>query len=359
MKVPKLSFMDALTYGALLLLAGLLVYHVLPSRQYTLAPTLSDVRGIATLFDADIKEFGGKRAYARFSIALERVPVQLQHEYAHMFGNELYKIEGEAGIGACDTRFDFGCFHQFASKSIEENGVESIARLYRTCGEAVGGLEICQHGLGHGILAALGYSDDDLDQALDLCKPIQGDLPLVRCDGGVFMEYNIHTIANVEGTPGVRPLENGDYMYPCNRVKEEFRNACTFWLPQWWYVQAPHQGTDPSQPADMAPFQKMAARCAVAPYSRTCYEGIGYITIGASNFNAERARTICDSLGEKHDANLLCRGLSARLFKGAETVRGDAEKLCEGLTPAKHDFCAAYLLDTNEYLPEMLPDMQV
>ncbi len=356
------SILSQWDFAVLAILIGICIFYyahavMAHSAQYTITPGMPHDE-MLSLFRSDIKEFGGKKAYIRFSAAMQPVPEAMQHEYAHEFGNELYKIEGENGMSACDTRFHFGCFHQFLSAGIAEHGVAAIDRLYHKCGAIAGGLEICLHGLGHGILATVGYSVDDLARALELCKPMQGDIPLVRCDGGVFMEYNIHTIRNVEGSPGIRLVENGDYFHPCNSVKAEFRNACTYWLPQWWYALMPGTVRDPAAPIRNAPYQEMAKRCASAEYPRTCYEGIGYIMISASNFNPEKARAICDSLGTKHNVSLYCRSMAARIFKGAETVHGGSAALCEGLPTAQHTFCTSYLKDSDDFLPEVLPEMR-
>ncbi len=341
--------------GVVLLVAAYAFYqHRTSTPQYTLGMRENQAH-LHELFRNEIQTYGGKGAYARLGAAMQTIPEAIQHEYAHQFGGELYKLEGEAGMEACDPQFHFGCFHQFLSMSIADNGIEAVNRLYRQCGEIMGQTEICQHGLGHGILAMYGYTQKDLLQALDVCDPIQGDEPITRCDGGVFMEYNVRTIQNVEGVPGIREVKGGNYLEPCKAIPEKYRYSCLYWLPQWWFASEPAVQREPETRTSNAIFKRMGERCAMAEFQRPCYEGIGYIMITASGFNPDVAREICDSLGTKHRGNLYCRSMAGAVFSGAESLSASAPHLCDGLNEADTQYCLGHVYHDGAMRAHVVP----
>ncbi len=312
--------------------------------QYTLASGAS-MHPADDLFRKDIKEFGGVRAYDRMATAITGLPEDEQHGYAHSFGHVLYELKGEEGISVCDGRFNLGCFHQFLGDAITDLGTDSIARLYRECGAVIGSAETCQHGLGHGIVSGIGYSEDNLKEALSLCSQATHEKTYAGCYGGAFMEYNIRTIAGAEGTMGSRPLVHNDMYAPCTAVSVDDRAVCTFWLPEWWFFSLWQGQRDPLQRNDL--FQKMGDLCEASPAPQSCYEGVGYIAPTVFGFDAGRSREACDHI--MGGGALYCRGMAALIFHISAGHEADAPALCEGLGERARATCMRYAEHDNNF----------
>ena len=242
--------------GALALLIAVLVLidRSAASAQYTLTNNIVNPSDVRELFARDIREFGGVDAYARLAFAMQGLEIEEQHEYAHTFGHELYAVEGEQGIGACDARFAFGCFHQFLGEAIGDLGTTSVGRLYDACATITGTRRVCQHGIGHGVLSAIGYDEADLKGALELCNSVTRERTYAGCVGGAFMEYNLRIIASAEGIQGPREF-SGDMYAPCTSVSSLDQKTCTFWLPQWWLFFVLHN--DRTHSADNPAYKSM------------------------------------------------------------------------------------------------------
>lgn len=307
-------------------------------QQYELRPNSNDYKAARALFNKEIASLGGRRAYERMGIAIAEMEVEDQHAYAHMFGHELYLVEGEQGIVACDGAFNLGCFHQFLGDAIADMGTSAVQRLYDACSNVIGTHDLCKHGLGHGVLAGVGYTLPNLKQALELCTNVTREHTYSGCIGGAFMEYNMRTIASAEGLQGIRT--DADVYAPCTQVQERDRSVCMFWLPQWWYATLSH---DTRVPADRnEPFRVMGKRCAAAPHPVSCYEGIGYIAPVIFAYNLDDSRAACDELGDTGSARRYCRGMAALIMH--LTFRDPLKDvfLCEGLQGNDLRVCRLY-----------------
>lgn len=333
--------------GALIILVLALVLLIRSgvSAQYTLAA--DDYATAQTLFERDIRELGGTKAYERFSVAVEHLPNDDQHGYAHLFGGTLYGIEGDAGVSACDTNFGLGCFHQFLGDAITELGTSSIPRLYDGCARATGARDVCEHGIGHGILASAGYELRDLREALALCDAVAREKPLSGCKGGVFMEYNMRTIAQAEGISTARPAAS-DLHAPCNALDREDSRICVFWLPQWWYFSV-------MQPHNDESFSQVGRLCAVSRYPQTCYEGMGYIAPTAFGLRHNEVIRACDSI--QNGGDLYCRAMASLIFNITPETRGTAPELCRGLAPDKHSVCMQYAEHDRDFSFTVAPSV--
>ncbi|MBP9757719.1 MAG: hypothetical protein KBD06_03910, partial [Candidatus Pacebacteria bacterium] len=264
------------------------------SPQYVLERDPLTIKSSGDVFERDIREYGGKEAYERLRVAIESFGIDDQHAYAHQFGHALYTVEGEQGVGACDAYFGLGCFHQFLGDAIADMGPSAVARLYQACGEVVGTTERCQHGLGHGIVSGVGYSEDELKEALALCDSVTKERSYSGCYGGAFMEYNIRTIASAEGILGARVPEGDDLYAPCTAFDPETAKVCMFWLPQWWFFSVMEGQRDPAK--KHALYKRMGELCEASPDRQSCYEGIGYITPAAYRFDPLSSREACDQV---------------------------------------------------------------
>ena len=324
----------------------LLIRLHLPTPQYYLSGA-TDMKAVGEIFRNDILEFGGKKAYARFSEAIAGYGVLDQHGYAHTFGHELYAVEGEKGIVACDRNFALGCFHQFLGDAIADLGPSSVQRLYAACATVVGTKGVCQHGLGHGVLASFGYEPADLQSALDVCDSETESATYSGCQGGAFMEYNLRTIASAEETLRKRMPDEGNMYAPCDSVHAASVKICTFWLPQWWYFSVLQDSRQ--QGGAHTAYAEMSRLCVDSAYPQSCYEGIGYITPIALGYDPALVRDACDSVGHTNGGNVYCRGMAALIFHISPSTRKISAAPCKGLSGRSHTVCLEYAAHDRDF----------
>lgn len=339
------------SFIALSMLAGV----ILAPRDVHRAPTSGDISERDAYWTSLIRREGAAQAYGDFGAAVASLPPQLQHENAHVFGGALFEVEGLPGLATCDSKYSFGCYHEFLGRAIASLGLSVVTKLNQDCVDLLKGSALsCQHGIGHGIEAALGYDGAALKKSLALCESLPYNDPIGGCYGGVFMEYNMQTMLGDQGKP--RALVNGDVQYPCDTVGEPFTPACYFWQPQWWHQILREQGIRDQS----AIYAKIGAYCMAAPAAdrRSCFEGTGNNLVADANFDGDAARELCIAATKDPTYQLYCRSLAAdSLFVGGAGKKGDAEAVCEGLTGASYEYCAAYA-SNHANIANELPSVQ-
>ena len=102
------------------------------------------------------------------------------HIFAHIVGNEAYKLYGIDALSFCDYRFSYGCLHGAAAQMLLELGIDAVDK----CMESKGGAR-CSHGIGHGLLVWREY---DIQSAVKDCDMMRKSYRL-DCYDGIFMEY--------------------------------------------------------------------------------------------------------------------------------------------------------------------------
>jgi len=280
-----------------------------------------------------IQEIGGKRAYEEFSESLRPLSREQQHAKAHEFGAALFHAEGEQGLAVCDSQFSFGCFHEFLGRAIGESGLPVVERLNEGCRIVMSNNVLaCQHGIGHGVLAAIGYESSDLDKALETCAKLPYIDPIGGCYGGVFMEYNVRTMLGADAS--AREDEGGP-LQPCNRLPADFRHACFYWQPQWWEQYIFRGEYSPETHARMGEF---CLEVGSAADRRACFEGVGNITATAARYEGARAAELCDAVSDKEVHRTLCRSVAANHL-GLEKGEEDAARACAGLSEDSEEYC--------------------
>ncbi len=290
-------------------------------------------------WEGRITKVGGTAAYQEFAESVATGTPQSQHAQAHVFGSALYQAEGLPGLATCDSRFSFGCYHEFLGRAISSLGLAVVAQLNDACFQVLSSSPLsCQHGIGHGIIADLGYDASSLDKALAVCKDLPHSDPIGGCYGGVFMEYNLQTMLGEEGR--IRPA-TADLLAPCDRESAVYQPACYFWQPQWWRQNLRTQGVVDNKIA----YSQIGALCAQAPANmqRSCFEGIGNNIPADAEFDANTARTLCIAATRDPQHQLWCRSLVAdSLFVGGAGKKGDALAVCKGLSAEAYRYCASY-----------------
>jgi hypothetical protein len=154
------------------------------------------------------------------------------------------------------------------------------------------------------------------------------------------MEYNFRTM--LAGEPIRAPMHN-DLLFPCNDLRSEYRNACVFWQPAWWYFVYGQAGDSKE---DI--FSKMGLLCDTFEPSvqRQCYEGIGNMTARESDFDAHAGVKLCDLTSTQAENRLLCRNFLANsLNTGGSGKKGDAAAVCEDLPDTTRRVCMQYVTE--------------
>lgn len=303
-------------------------------------------------WEKEIAARGGSDAYDFFADKIDEYSYDDAHAAAHSFGSALFAAEGIRGITVCDSRFAFGCFHQFLGDAIHAGGLESVPNLNDACmGVLTRSPLSCQHGIGHGIVSYLGYEDDTLRRALDICSALPGTDVIGGCYGGVFMEYNVRTM--LADAAEVRPYHD-DPFDACRTLDATFLPACVYWLPQWWLQTALYGLEGNEQFRMMGDFCRSFAK--TATLSRACFEGIGNIVTQVAGFEPARARTLCGAVSADAPHVLQCLSIGANHF-GVDVGPAAAESMCETLEGDSRSYCLAYarnqsnVVDPGELVP--------
>lgn len=302
-----------------------------------------------------IRDIGGKQAYAEFARDVDALSPAKQHESAHAFGAALFAVEDTSGLPVCDARFSYGCFHEFLGRAIAAHGLATVKSLNQGCVDSLVESPLsCQHGIGHGIIAFLGYDDTALRKSLDECRALPYNDPIGGCYGGVFMEYNMQTMLGTEARIR-QPSKPADMYEPCASLPEAYKVSCVFWQPQWW-----HSGVFQGEATDEV-FAKLGENCRGMIASdkdllRTCFEGIGNIVPPAAQFDGKRAAELCDATSPRAIERLYCRSLAANSLGGGGAGKvGDGAAVCSGLTKDSYAYCMAYAKNIGNILEAQTP----
>lgn len=291
-------------------------------REETVDLTQSEDDRVAEL-RSHIREDGPREAFSSFARAMQPLSSKQQHPQAHLFGRALYEETGLEGFSVCDSQFSFGCFHEFIGLAIEERGPEVIRSLNEGCIQQGSGNLGCQHGIGHGVLAYAGYREKDLAEAVNLCRDLKQSDPIGGCYGGMYMEYNLHTMKGEDARS--RPYAYADRFKPCSETSNlELRRSCLYWQPQWWNQAMSAPDSDES-------FEVMGRFCREAKellgVDEECFRGIGNITSAAANFVPERTIELCKVATQSTQELLWCMSIVANHLN-TEASPAAAESVC-------------------------------
>ena len=135
------------------------------------------------------------------------------HTLNHISGAFIYAHFGSDGVGRCKTYFSGSCYHGFMVALVAERGVSDLPALKSVCRALPNKSEymLCIHGIGHGLLAYVGY--ERLLETLPLCRALSSNAEeLFECGYGVFME---NTVGFFNVPPPGRLYRADDPMYPC------------------------------------------------------------------------------------------------------------------------------------------------
>lgn len=286
--------------------------------------SVSEVRAAMV---ALIKEAGPEKAYQAFLASYASLPVDEQHNAAHLFGESLYEAVGTKAISACDSSFNFGCYHGFFPKAIQQEGSAVIPVLDDACKNALRS-SACQHGIGHGILEYLGH--DKLVDALELCGRTD-DSNGPGCISGVFMEYNVPLQVMGDGTYKVAPrtFDATKPYVPCEDVPDIYKEACYQALPQWWRQTPVH---------DNATVDSLCSSLTEPTYRTRCLEGLGNVVASDMKYVAKDIVAACRSLSSSESVQV-CIASSAWACSKNTNTPSCGEAICETIDANIRDMC--------------------
>jgi hypothetical protein len=211
------------------------------------------------------------------------------HTVAHAIGDILYSQEGTAGMASCTQDFRNACSHSIVIQTFINDGAKALSKIRSACEYAPGGkgaYAICFHGVGHGLMAYLGY---DFKEAVAECARMTGEEPASggtghrftdtreECIGGAVMELvqgSHDAAAQARAVTAYMPLD--DPFRPCTDeyVPEDLRTACIVSLTERFFGYA---GIGDKTP-DPSSYPSAMAACALNAKTDergACYAGFG------------------------------------------------------------------------------------
>jgi|GEM_PF-2990895 len=302
---------------ALLVLLGI-AYAFSLAQTPMHADKLIDVSEGEKYWQKQIETVGGAAAHKQLAEAIAGLIPGQQHTAAHIFGGALYEEEGLDGLAVCDTRFLYGCFHEFLTRAVVHSGLSILPKLEEMClaSPHANAPLSCEHGLGHAILSYFGYEKEDLNSALEACRTLKHDAAS-SCPSGVFMEYNLRTFVEADGS-AVRKISNGDFYDPCREYRSTEAKRCVRQLPLWW------QRAIFSNTLDRAAFSWMGQKCRALPqelsqFKAGCFRTIGFIAAVAVNPEVESIDAYCETAADESQdfaGCILAAGMALKNNKG-------------------------------------------
>lgn len=314
-----------------LIIGGVIaVSFFLTHKEQTPPDYFTDQESFYAFWERDIKKHGTADGYQHFRAAYNGIRPELKHTVGHAFAELLYDAEGLGAMTVCDDDYSYSCFHEIVTATVTEKGMGVLQDINALCNEKIW----CQHGIGHGLIKLSGYNVDGLKAAVAACETIPRYDPIDGCLGGVFMEFY-----------GNRPeLEDEPAAQPCAEIPQSAREACHFWLGQWFL-------SNPPEDEVFARFAWAAQQCSTIEqldYRLNCYKRIGYDT-GNYSTDPEVARSYCEKSIPKGDEyfEVQCKAAAAAMFFSYENTRPYSKTLCEGLVGEQMKYC--------EYAAKELP----
>ncbi len=276
-----------------------------------------------------IKKLGAVNAYAEFKKQNKILNLTRQHNAVHFFGEALYSLNGLKGITICDSEFNYGCYHSVIGNALAQEGLGEISKINDYCLTTDDFLK-CQHGIGHGVIAFLGYDFKNLTQALNICDGLKKRDPIGGCFTGIFMEYNFQTMLDTDGK--TRPLNDSSPLYPCDGLPENFQKPCLYEQSNWWLEVLPDNFDNKINKIDT-----YCNKFDGAP-KEACFIGLGVHLPNRTNWDSNKALTSCQKLKSPEAFSFCIYGLASEFYSRPEYA-AKAKQLCDLLNPIDSSNC--------------------
>lgn len=265
-------------------------------------------------WEGRIHKVGEDRAYKEYKTLTTVLPPVQQHWELHVFGNALYTTGGLEAIKTCDATHDYACYHAFMISDIQEFGTGAARRLHGVCVDLFGQSAFsCLHGLGHALVASLGYDEESLSKALDVCDENPDPNPsmlLYGCLNGAFMEFNTPmTISGYEP----RSFSDAEAFEPCNSITDRSRKiACTYTQLYWWFSSLKHE--DPSTRLTHVGNLCRSMNTHDPELYRICIQGAGNAMDSTIDYEPTKAADACSHIDSEPTMQALCQKFAAFRF---------------------------------------------
>lgn len=281
-----------------------------------------------------IAQVGPAKAQEEMVTLLADQHPQLQHVGGHAYGGALYAITGTSSMRTCGKEFSWACIHGLMIGYTHDEGVANISLLTNACAHDWN----CLHGIGHGLIAELGYDPTVLESALTICGHIPDEVGADACRSGIFMGYNLH-VPPTDKPATFAVIENeqrritGNPLEPCDTLSQA-TYTCYYWQSQVW---------NNSWRKDFSADQiavKMGGLCSnLAGKNRTyCFAGIGYTVPAMAQYDPNSITRLCDMTSSIYSDSVLCRTFAARML-GIRVSREKARLVCDNMTEKAHLSC--------------------
>jgi hypothetical protein len=277
------------------------------------------------------------------------------HQLAHALGRQAVAARGgdASVISECRPSFASGCYHGVVEGSLKARGHLDMGVLKRMCAaagsdERPGPVYECVHGLGHGVLGAVGF---DLGAALHYCDALGSGFD-AWCHSGVFMEAITSSLGEPSRDAAAAPgsshagmahagmdraehaslahqlsLDPADPYSPCDRFEDPYGAAC--WRYQGFVILRDH-AFDPAE---------ALRTCDEAPRGRagSCYESIGHQLTGL--FQRGDAWVIEQCARGSPDLAPHCAAGAALALAQMDWSGASAARFCEASPPQWKSAC--------------------
>lgn len=284
---------------------------------------VEDVRDVDWVHEIEAK--GPTGAYVYLEKLLATQNASTQHGVAHQFGAALYQIEGVGAITVCGDQFLYGCMHEFVGRAIFDGGLAVAHSLNTQCE----GVVLCEHAVGHGLLAYMGYGWDGAKGAVAVCErhdSVNGFFS--GCGGGVFMEYFTRSMISDANVPFEGGFEEAQAF--CSQFSGEVKGTCYFWFIQSMVGDAKLEAGVSAESL----FSKVAQLCDVldAEMRVYCVAAAGQASVSVGGYTAMGLPALCDLVVKNNKEIALCRSYAGRVLEGTVS-RDEAIRICNGLVP--------------------------
>ena len=285
-----------------------------------------------------VRKDGIYKAYAYFSANFKSFDPSTNHYLGHYLGEEAYRSLGEKGFDVCNYGLDYGCTHGFVIAGINVKGEGFFQTVMERCMQ-IDPTEVkrgsCIHGVSHTILSLKGYSDDDLNWALNKCdKTLINGRPEdpVMCYSAVFMENNLMSLDGIKNGEWfvTRKFDSEKPIYPCDKLDEKYEWACYSELGSFW---SNNFGMD---------FSRMAKFCNLATSvtaKNGCLWGIGRTMADLYKYDVPRIGKECQKISPADNLPSCINGASVvMLNNGAD----NASSICGYTSVRDTKNCTSY-----------------
>ena len=273
------------------------------------------------------------------------------HQLSHALGRQA--VVGRDGsvsvISECRPIFASGCYHGVVEASLQVQRQLDMTELERMCAGAgsedqPGPIVECVHGLGHGVVGAVGF---DIERALDHCDALLRVSFHAACHSGAFMEAINSTFrASALGSTahgGSHPngahaghrvsparllsVDRTNPYSPCDRFDDPY--AATCWMYQGLLILR-HHGFKPAE---------ALRTCDGAPDGRAgrCYESIGHQLTGL--FQRDEPWIIAQCATGRADLAPHCAAGAALALAAMDWSGGRAARFCAASPVGWKDAC--------------------